>query len=80
MRLVVAARPSIFTFALFRLMREVSSRLVIPSRNAMFGDYVGRGSTDYIMINQLMQQVAQISRSVCGPALFPGTVIPFSAR
>jgi hypothetical protein len=30
----------------------------------MFGDYVGRGSTEYILINQLMAQVATVARTI----------------
>jgi MFS family permease len=63
-RMLVALRPTVGTFFLYRLLREVARRLVIPSRAAMFGDYVGRGSEDYILITQLMAQVATLARTV----------------
>ena len=63
-RLLVAVRPSVATFFLYRMLREVARRMVIPSRAAMFGDYVGRGSEDYILITQLMAQVATLARTV----------------
>ena len=64
MRLLVAVRPSVVTFVLYRVSHEMARRMIVPARSAMFGDYVGRGSTDYILLQQLQGQVSTVARTV----------------
>ena len=48
----------------YLVLHDMARRMIVPSRAAMFGDYVGRGSTDYVLLQQFQVRSATPPLSV----------------